>query len=230
MNNLINEEDLLLERPNLQEECHIVNDSDLDNYIRLYNIYNRFLIQYIMKRFWLIDIDKEMEKHNGEFIEVPYDEKDLYQKSASGYLKYLYLRNNLYIERLTNEEKEYLIKLQNQNIDNIDENIEKFIEQTYLKVILENPKENNVFTNYGPNNKKFMAPTNAIVIGIRVEEFESLSGNNMELYMKIISDLQMTKKFLETKVERTFNIPFSVLKYDEYSVKCKKKMNEIGRK
>ena len=68
-----------------------------------------------------------------------------------------------------------------------------------------------------------MAHTNAIVIGIRVEEFESLSGNNMELYMKIISDLQMTKKFLETKVERTFNISFSVLKYDEYSVKCKKR-------
>lgn len=230
MNNLnkIYKEDILLERPNLINECNINTDDEMSEYLALYNVYNNFLIQYIMKKFHLINVDMEMIKHKERFAEVPYDDQDLYQKSANGYLKYLYLRNNLYVERLTSEEKNYFLSLYNQGINELNDNIENNIEKTYLKVILENPNENDIFINYGPDNMKFMAPTNSLVIGIRCNEFSSLSSNDTDLYLKTISDLQMTKRFLEASIKSKFNIPTTVIIYNEYSVKCRKK-EEIAK-
>ena len=106
--NYIEEDDLLLERPNIREKCNIRSDEGMQEYLILYNTYNNLLIQFLMKEYSLINVDNELAKRKDEYKELSYEEKDMYQKSASGYLKYFYLRNNIYIERLSIEERDYL--------------------------------------------------------------------------------------------------------------------------
>ena len=111
MINYIDEEELLIERPNIREECNIKSNEGMQEYLNLYNIYNNLLIQFLMKEYSLINVDNELAKRKDEFKEVSYEDKDMYQKSSTGYLKYFYLRNNIYIERLSVEERDFLNKI-----------------------------------------------------------------------------------------------------------------------
>lgn len=112
IDNYIDEEFLLLERPNIREELGIRSDAEMREYLHLYNTYNNLLIQYAMKQYYFGDMDQELsEDYSEKFIPVAEDEKDLYQYSANRYLKYYYLRNNVYVERLAEEDKQYLLSL-----------------------------------------------------------------------------------------------------------------------
>ena len=228
--NYITEEDLLLERPDIREKCNIRTDNGMQEYLNLYNVYNNLLIQFLMNEYSLINVDNEMSKRKNEFVEVEEEEKDMYQKSSTGYLKYLYLRNNIYIERLSEQERGFLYKVYlSGNFDLNNEKIE-FIKNTYLKVILENPNSKNEYTNYGPDNSRFLKPANAIIIGVRYDEYEHLKDNDdaLDNYGKSLFNLQILTNFLEYKIKKEKNIPFAVIKYDEHSVKCKKKMKNRG--
>lgn len=225
--NYIEEDDLLLERPNIREKCNIRSDEGMQEYLILYNTYNNLLIQFLMKEYSLINVDNELAKRKDEYKELSYEEKDMYQKSASGYLKYFYLRNNIYIERLSIEERDYLNNVYLTGNFSLNEEREKFIKKTYLKVILENPDSENSYINYGPNNGKFIKPSNAIIIGIRYDEFNNLTNKDgiIENYSKTFFNLQMLIDFLEYKIKREKSIPFYVIKYDEFSINCRKNKN-----
>ena len=125
--NFIDEEYLLLERPNIKEECKIKSDEEMNNYIIVYNVYSNLLIQFLIKKYHLLDVDKELEKRKNLFPEVPDLEKDLYQHLAIGYLKYYYLRNNIYIERLNKEELNYLFSIYKSEDLSLNDENEKFI-------------------------------------------------------------------------------------------------------
>ena len=226
MINYIDEEELLIERPNIREECNIKSNEGMQEYLNLYNIYNNLLIQFLMKEYSLINVDNELAKRKDEFKEVSYEDKDMYQKSSTGYLKYFYLRNNIYIERLSVEERDFLNKIYLTGNLTLNEEIEEFIKKTYLKVILESPSSKSTYINYGPNNSKFIRPSNAVIIGVRYDEFSQLTqkDNLLEYYSSSLSNLQILINFLEYKIKKEKNVPFAVIKYDEYSVNCKKKM------
>ena len=53
MNNLnyIDEDDLLLERPNIREKCNIRSNEGMQEYLNLYNTYNNLLIQFLMQEY-----------------------------------------------------------------------------------------------------------------------------------------------------------------------------------
>lgn len=225
--NYINEEDLLLERPDIREKCNIRSDEGMQEYLNLYNTYNNLLIQFFMKEYSLSDVDNELLKRKEEFKEVPYEKKDMYQKSSEGYLKYFYLRNNIYIERLSIEERDYLNKIYLSGNFLLDKDKEDFIRNMYLKVILEDPYSEISNINYGPNNGKFIKPSNAIIVGVRYDEFNGLTNKDdiIDKYSKTFSNLQMLIDFLEYKIKREKSIPFYVIKYDEFSVNCKKNKN-----
>lgn len=221
--NFISEELLLLERPNIRMECKINSDDEMNNYLKVYNTYNDLLIQFFMKQYYLLEVDRELQKHCDIFPVVSNDMKDLYQTSSSEYLKYFYLRNNLYIERLSQGDINYLLSIsENENLV-LDEKNKKFIENTYLKVILENPSLENVNVNYGPDNKKYIRPSNAIIIGVRYNQFSNLpkDENIFSSFGSAESKLKILTNFLEYKIKNEYNVPFYVIEYDEFSVKKK---------
>ena len=223
--NFIDEEFLLIERPNIRKECKIKTDEEMANYLIAYNTYNNLLIQFLKKKYYLIEVDKELEKKGSIFPEVPSSEKDLYQHLSEGHLKYFYLRNNIYIERLNNEQLNYLYSLYQSNSFDLTPQSEQFISDTYLKVILENPDEKGVNTNYGPDNLKYYKPVNAIIIGVRYNQFQNVSNdeNTFSTFSSLEGQISMLTDFLEYKIKQEYNIPFYVVKYDDYSVNCKKK-------
>lgn len=224
--NFIDEEFLLLERPNIREECNIQTEEEMNNYLAIYNVYNNLLIQFLIKKFHLLEVDRELEKRSDSFPEVPSSEKDFYQHLSEGYLKYFYLRNNIYVERLTKEQLNYLFSIyQSGNFDLTPQN-EQFISDTYLKIILENPDEKGVNINYGPDNLKYYKPSNSIIIGVRYNQFNNILNDEhtFDSFASSEGQISILSNFLEYKVKQETDIPFSVIKYDDYSVNCKKKI------
>lgn len=231
-NNFIDEEYLLLERPNIRKECNIKSNEEMNNYLAIYNVYNNLLIQFMIKKYHLLDVDKELEKRIDSFPEVPSSEKDLYQHLSEGYLKYFYLRNNIYIERLTKEQLNYLFSIYQSGNLKLNSQYEQFINDTYLKVILENENEKGVNVNYGPDNLKYYKPSNSIVIGVRYNQFQNLPNdeNIFSSFASAEGQIRILTDFLEYKVKQESDIPFNVIKYDDFSVNCKKKIASISKK
>lgn len=227
MKNFVDKETLLIERPNLKIECNIQTDEGIENYMILYNTYNTLLIQFLIKKFYLLNVDKELEKKKDIFPEVPDENKDLYQLSASRYLKYFYLRNNIYIERLSQDDINYLYQIYKNNDFILNDEKKQFIDKTYLNIILDNPNSNNISINYGPDNSKYIRPSNAIIIGVRYNQFSKLPNNDSvyNTYANAESQLQVLTNFLEYKIKRDYNIPFYVIQYDEFSTKKNKNIH-----
>ena len=219
--NYIDEEHLLLERPNIRVECNIQNDENMQKYIMAYNAYNNLLVQYFMKNYYLSNVDKEMEKHSNTYPEIDSSEKDLYQKSSEGYLKYFYIRNNIYIERLNQEQLNYLLSIYNSDDLSLDQEKEKFIETTYLDVILEKHDKYIADVNYGPDSLNFYKPNNSIIIGVRYNQFKNINNDKETLknFAQAEGKLQVLTNFLEYKVKRKNKVPFYVIKYDDFSIK-----------
>lgn len=148
-----------------------LTDNEKKEYLNLYSTYSHYLILYLTEKLDLKKYDTRIINSTNKFKIINYDKMDLYQYLSSDYLSYLYIRNNIYIERLTNDEKKYLNSLSNSNDLNLTEEISNFISKTCLKVILEEPDLNkNLITNYGPSEEQF-AQTNAIIIGLRYDRF-----------------------------------------------------------
>ena len=89
-------EDILLERLHIKEECNLNTEKDINNYVTIYNIYNQLLLSYMMKDYYLKNVDDELDKHKDIFNPLNSDDKDLYQKSSEGLLKYFYKKQYIY--------------------------------------------------------------------------------------------------------------------------------------
>lgn len=227
LENYIDEEYLLLERPNIKNECNIKNNEEMNNYLIAYNVYNNLLIQFIIKKFNLKKFDSDIEKYEERFPIVNDSEKDLYQYSSNGYLKYFYIRNNIHIERLTKKEIDYLYSVYNSKNFRLNEEKEKFIEDNFMKVLVENTNSQNSNINYGPDNIKYYKPDNALILGIRYDKFKSIDKKE-DAYSTFLNNegmISLISDFLEQKVRKEFNLQLFVIQYDEFSINCKKSDN-----
>mgnify|MGYP004665841841 CR=1 FL=1 len=150
-----------------REYFESLDNTNQENYLRLYEVYNNLLIQYLIKYYNLKEFDDVLSKDKRNFEKVNTNDMDIYQYLSSEYLNYIYLRNNIYIERLSDEELLYLSKITDHSLNKENE---EFIKNTYLKVITES-NNNNATTMFGPDNLKFIKRSNWIVFGIRYNRF-----------------------------------------------------------
>ncbi len=138
---------------------------EIDEYVILYNKYRKMFTQFIINKINLKMWDEQIAQQ----IHIkPLDkaQMDIYQYCSSDELKYIYIRNNIYIEKLTKGEIEYL-----KNVDHTKEELtqeeQKFIKKTFPKVIAEIEGEGEFRVNFGNENAGFFATENVVVIGIR---------------------------------------------------------------
>ena len=150
----------------------------------LYNIYRRFYTEYLIKKLRLLDYDKLLQELN-----IENNDLDFYKRYSSDYLKYIFIRNNLYVSKLTNEEKDYLLR--NENSD-LNEEIESFIERTYKRVI--NGFGDNDYCFYGKQIKTYAAKSDMIVIGIYDDKYDLIINNRVnEIGLSIESKMDNVK-------------------------------------
>ena len=156
--------------PNNNEEYfNKLNEGERGVYLECLNYYYSILIEYLISKLDLTKHDQNLSNSKNNFIPVSEEKMDIYQKISSSKLKFLYLRNNIYIENLTSEEILKLRMFMQQNTQISNPELYTFIENTYTKVIRENKELTTM--NYGPESPDFFADSNSVVIGLRTDDF-----------------------------------------------------------
>ena len=98
-------------------------------YFNLTNKYKRLLECSLIKCLPLEQIDSNMEKSDLGFVPVETPAMDFYQATSGMGLNYIYLRNNIYIEKLSEKDLVLLESL------NSEEDEEQFVKRTLKDVI-----------------------------------------------------------------------------------------------
>ncbi len=212
-----------------QEYFNNLSNESKQEYIKLYLLYYDLLYKYLIPKLNLKQYDNMLLNSDNVFYQVPFDNMDLYQRLSSNYLKYFYLRNNIYIERLTKEELGFLKKKLLANNNELDQETITFIENTYQKVMLENTED--VFDiNYGPEGYNFYEPSNNIIIGVRFGNYYKDSTETESEWNKKYNDklyeLELIIKFLAKKLD-DFIVPCSIIIYNNFSIKKLSKNDEV---
>ena len=230
---MITKEMLETRIPNSNKEyIEKLNEEEMNLYLKMYETYSDFLYEYLIKILGIKVYDEMLENSKNTFVEVIKEQMDIYQLLGSKYLKFYYIRNNLYIERLDNLDKEFLKK----KIDDrkYDMEVEKFIEKTYKLVISENTNSNKKFNiNYGPSDHiQFYKPDNALVIGYRFNDYyqredesekEWIENNNKRQF-----ELELKEMILTRKYENMLEIPICLQKYNIFSVRLADEKKDLN--
>ena len=223
---VIKENDFNTRFPNTNENTfNKLDNESKDLYLQLYSTYSCMFRKYIIKKLDLLKYDKLVENSELNYVAIKDENMDIYQDFTKDYLKYFYIRNNLYIERLTREEKEYVF--QNFVLDNIelDEKMTEFIEKTYPKIIFEKTNNQTISKiNFGPNNEQYYALNNSVVIGLRYDEFNlnGLSDDEWDkLHNKQLDNLMNILDDFVNNESSKLNTPLSIIVYNDFSIKKK---------
>ena len=153
---------------------------------------------------------------------------DIYQYFSSDILKYFYIRNNIYIEKLNKKEIDFLEKkIQSKNYE-LDDETMQIIESSYRRVIFEDVLKNGELckTLYGPNSSNFFADNNAIIIGVRYDEFAENKLNDDEwdeLHQQQVEFLESLITRMNKNLNSNSAVPIEILEYSEFSIIPRKK-------
>ena len=200
-----------------------MKQEDKDNYITLYNAYRSLLTEYLINKLELKKYDDKLYKSDFKFSIVNENYMDVYQYFSSKELKYFYIRNNLFINKLSQKDIDFLTAKVKSNDLVLNNETTKFIEETFSNVIFEDIKgTNKVFmTLYGPDSSKFLAPNNAVILGLRYNIFDTNGLNDNEwkdLYFKQLEFLNSLIKEMKNNFINILNIPINIIQYDDYSI------------
>lgn len=216
----------------LKKKCQCFLNTNNDDYIYLYLLYRELFTKYIIDKLRLNSYDIELKKNPLMFIPLDKEKMDFYQYFSSDKLNFFYIRNNIYIEKLTKEELMFLnYKLQNKNL-NLDNETEKFIEQTFRKVIFEDLLHDGseCIAFYGPNNSNFATENNTLVIGFRYDRFKNNGLEESEwLNLHDEQDFYLYNyiRKIEDYFQKNFSvpiIPIKIIQYNEFSVNIERKI------
>lgn len=84
------------------------SDRFSEKYLKLQMVYKCGLMQYLSDMLMLEEYEKEMAESPLGFLPCPENEQSVYQKYGMTGFKYIYLRNNLYIEKLESDDLQIL--------------------------------------------------------------------------------------------------------------------------
>lgn len=191
-------------------------DDENNEYFKLINKYKKLFEEYLKEKLPLELIDDNMKKSDLKFVPIKKEDMDFYQITSTMNLNYIYLRNNLYIEKLSKEDLEYLSKK-----ENLDDDAKEFIKRTYQTVI--NPYENDekriIF--YGPENGKHLCDSTDVVLGIRYNEFEVNGMSDEEFQKNFLEQLRLIAQvstLLEIASPNELGSEVKVIQYNELSI------------
>ncbi len=217
---------------NIDYNLETMDKETLDAFLNLYSYTQTLLNVCISEMLGVKRYDSYLEYNSLHFQQTKEEDMDIYQYIGSSVMKYLYVRNNLYLERLTEEERRFLIDKMLKNDFSIDEETKKILESILAKAIVEIKKTSGELelTNFGPELPEYFAPMNALVIGLRYDEFYEgdLSDEDWDVqYERQKEEIAKLISQLTNELSAKINIPVKVIPYNEFSIK-KNQVN--GRK
>lgn len=140
-----------------------------------------------------------------------------------GFSKYFCLLNEIYEEQLPanyiEQYKKYFSLPMEQLLSKELENVlDNFLEQTYRYLLFKKIDEDYLY--YGPVNDNYVAPTDAIVLGLCYEEFNINDDESFDQKHKIQEDLICDIcNNIQFDLANRVNKKIAVITYNEYSLK-----------
>ncbi len=194
-------------------------------FLTRYSVYSNFLYEYLINKTKIKEFDDKLKNNKEhEFEAIDDDNKDMYQFMAKNKLEYYYIRNNLNLGNLSNEEIAFIDNRIKNNNFSYDNEVEKFIEST-LKKVLSFSNDKNLLINFGPSgSSSFFVKNESLIIGQRINEFVSYDLGIYENQLKYFERddyLDQVKEELQTSIFEILNIPVSVIRYVNETVKLK---------
>ena len=200
-----------------------IREEKIDEYVALYNKYNKMFIQYILSKTNLRELDRQIDQQKNIIKPLDRSQMDIYQYCVSDELKYLYIRNNMHIGRLSETEKEFLknVKLHDGDLTPIEM---AYIEKTFSKVIAEGEGKGKEQVNFGNSNVAFLALDNSIVIGLR---YCSIDPWNLQQVLQADGFCESIVKYQISATKGTnLGVPIVGHLYSPYSVNVMYKKRE----
>lgn len=209
-NILLNNFGVVIDKISNNSDCYIrkLLIGNTEKNILLYSCYSFLLIDYLCDICKLDEYDSFLSNSENEYLKVEENEQDVYQYFCNKRLNYFYVRNNLFIENLNEEEISFLSdKAYNYLYDDASK---LFVEKTFKKII-ENKSSasDNVFC--GNLNSKFLVPKNTLVLGLRYV----YNKNNLSYIYEEIGKLT---DVLEHSFSNRLNVSTQIIKYDDSSI------------
>lgn len=192
-------------------------------YLELYSTYSNLLADYLIENYRLKEYDEAICDDSCSFQKVEEENMDIYQFLTSDKLDYIYVRNNLFIERLTQDEWKYLLSRVGKSED-FNQDDSEFIKNTFKRVIAEST-DSIYNTLFGPDNSSFIAPSNSLILGIRFDDFYSPNNESSDKWsndnsrrLQVINIISM---MLHSNLSKELDMPITVIKYNDFSIKKK---------
>ena len=219
----VGKEDFEALRPILNSEYYYnLDDDKKDEYVNLYNLYRKLFTFYIIKKFDLMKYEKYFFDSKFDFEKVQTREMDFYQWYSSEELDYFYIRNNVYLEQLNNEELEQLKSMEKNNESELTEKTEYYIEKTYKKAIFEKIRGDElIHIAYGAEALRNFHRNDSLVIGFRYDRFVENELDDktwMNQDQAKVQIVQMVLNEMNKVYGNTLDIPFIATEYNRFSI------------
>lgn len=196
------------------------------HYLKLYSYYEYLLLQYLNKILSIKKYDNYFKNSILKYKTIEESASDVYQRLSRQFLSYFYLRNNLYLNRLSSDDRHLLEKKMNAGVTILDPELNNLIAKTFKVVTFEGKKiidnKKIEFTNFGPETERFFAPISSIVIGFRYDEYCSNGLDDIEWdnnHNKQINEIVNILNKMSEEFQKLIDIPVIIIQYDEMSVK-----------
>lgn len=195
------------------------NDCPTDMYLTLQSFYKLLLEKYFDSIFHIRNYDDLLKISDLNFSEVKEEEKDIYQRISN--FHYFYIRNTIYLEKLTIAQINHLIAKFNVQDYNLDEKTIHLIEDTY-SLVLENDTKEETYINYGPSQTSFFASSKALILGVRYDQYFHSGESDEEWFSNHLKRLEFLQSMISKQIQEMTGkipIPIQIIIYDDYSVK-----------
>lgn len=167
-----------------------------EKYLIAQTLYRRFLEQYLSERLSLQAFDDILANSELRFIPISDDEKNFYQKYSTFGFKYIYLRNNLPIERLEKTDLDAIEAYINSGSTDATDELMEIVQRTFTDVIIANPNlDSNSNIGFSNDGQK-IAPNNAVVFEVgHAVEFDE-KGNFVNTATEVKKDDYIEKELI----------------------------------
>lgn len=152
-------------------EKGLLNKNCLNNhYLNLQAVYRANLDAYLLDVLDLKKLDEELRNSSLGFISHTAKERNLYEKESTMGLTYIYQRNNLYIEYLSDDQISLLRRLLESEKVLVTDESKDMVKETFREVVrVRNPgdwKDESRFLYPESRGRKPKIPNHALVLGI----------------------------------------------------------------
>lgn len=197
-----------------------------ERYYTVIKNYKVLLDKYLLNKLQLKEMDDKVANSGLAFIPVENDNMDFYQKFSTMKLKYIYLRNFLYVHKLTNEDIDTIINLSVNQLRNPSVKLLELIDSTYKDVINAGSVDKNedvVYKKcYGIDSDDYWLDSDSLVFGFRHDEFADNGlgdgdewGDNYNKQLDFLADLLIDNSKLCSDI---LNMKVKFLYFDDISV------------